>query len=105
MSYRQHQRFAHHAQPRVRVGILTASDSRDFATDESGRWLERALAKKHDVVGRHVVPDDVKALRRVADDLLDFEADVLIVNGGTGPRGSGTTGSCGGSGWFCAGTR
>ncbi len=84
MSYAGHQRHAHRVVPRVRIGILTASDSRTLATDESGDVLERLLGTQHEVVARRLVPDAAAALRRGADQLLDAGADVIVVNGGTG---------------------
>lgn len=82
-SYRAHQAHAHAAHPSVRVAILTASDSRDASSDDSGRLIA-ALLDGHEVLERRVVRDDVRAIRRAADGLLALGAEVLLVNGGTG---------------------
>jgi molybdopterin adenylyltransferase len=84
MSYEAHHRHARHVSPRGRIGIITSSDSRDLATDESGALAERALSAHHEILGRVVVPDDVAKLRRAANAFLARGADVLLVNGGTG---------------------
>jgi molybdopterin adenylyltransferase len=84
VSYAQHQRHGHKARPRVRVAVLTSSDSRGTDSDDSGRLIEELVAKQHEVVGRLVVRDDPAALRHAADRLLAKRPDVLIVNGGTG---------------------
>lgn len=84
MSYAQHQRHAKQARGRVRVAILTSSDSRGASTDDSGRLIEELVSKDHTVVGRLVVRDDESALRHAADRLLAKRPEALIVNGGTG---------------------
>lgn len=84
MSYAGHQRHGHEARPRVRVAVLTASDSRKADTDDSGRVIEDLLSREHQVVARLVARDDETALRHAADRLLAKRPDVLVVNGGTG---------------------
>lgn len=82
MSYREHQG---HGAASILVGILTASDSRTPATDDSGKLLERVLTEAgHRVTERRVVKDDVGQLRRAAKALLASGAQAVIVNGGTG---------------------
>lgn len=84
MSYAEHQAAAPTS---AAVGILTVSDSRNLASDESGRLVEQRLSKAgHRVVERRVAPDSVFAIRRAARALLRADGvDALIVNGGTGP--------------------
>lgn len=84
MSYKAHQRQAHKAVPKVRIGILTASDSRTMEDDESGELLEGIFRRDHEVLARDISPDRVTLLRRAANNLLDAGLDVLVVNGGTG---------------------
>ncbi|HVL88222.1 MAG TPA: molybdenum cofactor biosynthesis protein B [Candidatus Thermoplasmatota archaeon] len=81
MSVREHKRAA---PARLRVAVLTASDSRSAATDDSGHLLVELLARAgHAIAGYRVVKDDVRAIRAAARDLLR-DADALLVNGGTG---------------------
>lgn len=85
MSYAEHRRHGRQATPRVRVAILTSSDSRTESTDDSGDLIERLVARqRHHVVARGIAADEVVGLRKAADRLLREEPDVLIVNGGTG---------------------
>lgn len=83
-AYTSHQRHARHEHPRVRVAILSASDSRTKESDDSGALLEKRLKPEHDIAGRVVSLDDVRALRKAARPFLSGRTDVLVVNGGTG---------------------
>jgi molybdenum cofactor synthesis domain-containing protein len=72
---------------RVRVGILTLSDTRTEATDESGKVV-RALVEQlpgAEVVEAFVVADNLDCIRaeliRYADDL---QCQVVLTTGGTG---------------------
>jgi len=66
--------------------LVTASDSRDEASDVSGRRMaERVEAAGQRVVERLVVPDEAAALRAAVTALLaQPEVDVVVVSGGTG---------------------
>jgi len=70
----------------VACAILTVSDTRRGARDESGALAERLLTRAgHRVMARAWSPDDVRALRRAARLVLARpDLDALIVTGGTG---------------------
>ena len=70
----------------IDCAILTASDTRTPATDESGALLRSLLeAAGHRVRLHRVVPDEPEAIRAA---LVEIEADpairVVVINGGTG---------------------
>lgn len=71
---------------RVRVFVVTVSDTRTEADDESGRIVRAAVeAAGHAVVGYRIVKDDPEAVGRVLDvELPESGADVAILDGGTG---------------------
>jgi molybdenum cofactor biosynthesis protein B len=74
----------HHGHKALRVGVLTASDSRSAETDESGRLIRDLLtAAGHRVEYYEVLPDDPARIRRALLDHLQT-LDAVIVNGGTG---------------------
>ncbi len=87
MSAEAHRREAAVA---VRVAVLTVSDTRTEANDESGALIKRRLSEAgHTLAGYDIVPDDPERVRsRVR--ALASEADALITTGGTGigPRDS-----------------
>jgi molybdenum cofactor biosynthesis protein B len=73
------------APARVRVWIVTASDTRGEAEDESGAWLRAAVAAAgHEVAGYQVVRDEPDALRAALAAADAAGADAVVVNGGTG---------------------
>jgi molybdenum cofactor biosynthesis protein B len=73
----------------VGIAILTVSDTRNEADDESGATLiQRAKDAGHNVVARKVVRDDVETIRETVTGWIDDTAiDVVITNGGTGITG------------------
>jgi molybdenum cofactor biosynthesis protein B len=77
----------------VGIAILTISDTRTEADDESGKTLiERARAAGHNVVARKVVKDDVGTIAEAVRAWIeDPEIDVVITNGGTGITGRDVT--------------
>jgi molybdenum cofactor biosynthesis protein B len=80
-----HEQHKHDAPRSVRVYVLTASDSRSEAEDESGAYLRRAAAAAgHEVVGHRVVKDDPAEIRTALDEAAAAGADAILVNGGTG---------------------
>ena len=70
----------------VGIAILTVSDSRSEADDESGGILaQRAKDAGHNVVARQVVRDHVDSIRQAVSGWIDDpEIDVVITTGGTG---------------------
>jgi molybdopterin adenylyltransferase len=69
---------------RIRVLVVTVSDTRTEATDESGRILREALAAAgHEIVGHPIVPDEPAQVARVLDEDA-ASADAVILTGGTG---------------------
>ena len=74
----------HGAHTHLKLGVITASDTRDAASDESGRLIKELLeGAGHRVMHYEVLPDTPEqiaaAVRRGLRDL-----DGVIVNGGTG---------------------
>jgi molybdenum cofactor biosynthesis protein B len=74
------------APTRLRIAILTLSDTRTLETDESGRLLQDGFrAAGHDVVAHRVVRDDPGPVRAQIVAWTDGgEADVVVTTGGTG---------------------
>jgi molybdenum cofactor biosynthesis protein B len=75
-----------HAPRRVRVFVVTISDSRTEADDTSGRAAQEMIeAAGHDIAGYRLLRDEPAAvaalIRRIAD---ERSADVVITSGGTG---------------------
>ena len=83
MGLKEHHRTAPRA---VGVGLLTVSDTRTEATDESGRLCASLCeAAGHAVVARRLVPDDPARVREAVEELLSAEGvQAVLVNGGTG---------------------
>jgi molybdenum cofactor biosynthesis protein B len=81
VSIQEHHRHGHKS---LKVGVLTASDSRSAETDESGRLIRDLLtAAGHRVEYSAVLPDDPALIRKALLDNLQA-LDAIIVNGGTG---------------------
>lgn len=75
----------------VRIGLITVSDTRTPDTDENGQWLrDRATGAGAVVTGYRVVPDEPVDVRAAVDELV-AEAEVVVVNGGTGVSRRDTT--------------
>jgi molybdopterin adenylyltransferase len=90
MSERESGRAEHRAAgpERVRVAVLTISDTRTLETDTSGDYLATALANAgHLLVERRIVRDDPEAIRDALESLLQGPAQVVISSGGTGIAG------------------
>lgn len=82
MSVEQHRR---HAPSKLKVAVITVSDTREAARDESGRLLQDLLkGKGHTLAGYEVVKDDVAAIQAALDKALAGEAQAVLLNGGTG---------------------
>jgi len=73
----------------ISIAVLTVSDSRDEATDKSGRLLVERLTKAgHRLAEKLIVPDDVYQIRAVVSRwIADREVDAVIATGGTGLTG------------------
>jgi molybdenum cofactor biosynthesis protein B len=73
----------------VGIAVLTVSDSRDEATDKSGRLLvERLTGAGHRLAEKCIVPDDIYRIRAVVSRwIADPEVNVIITTGGTGVTG------------------
>jgi molybdopterin adenylyltransferase len=81
VSVEEHHRHGHKS---LRVGVVTASDSRSAETDESGHLIRDLLtAAGHRVEYYEVLPDDPSRIRQALLDNLR-NLDAIIVNGGTG---------------------
>ncbi len=83
-----HEEHRKEAPRQVRLFVLTASDTRGEAEDESGRFLrEAAVAAGHALAGYAVVKDDPDAIRGALRAAADAGAEAIVVNGGTGIAG------------------
>ncbi|HSS38209.1 MAG TPA: molybdopterin-binding protein, partial [Polyangia bacterium] len=74
------------APARVRVALLTVSDTRTVATNEGGRLLRRLVEEAGLAVAHEaILPDEPAALQaRVAAWARDDAADAALLTGGTG---------------------
>lgn len=72
--------------PGLGVGVLTVSDTRTLESDRSGGLICELLGGAgHRLVERHIVPDDVEAIRAVLRAwMADRRVQVMLVTGGTG---------------------
>ena len=75
------------------IAVLTVSDTRGPAEDTSGDLLaERLVAAGHALAERHIVRDDVYAIRAVASGwIANPEVQVVLATGGTGFTGRDST--------------
>jgi molybdopterin adenylyltransferase len=85
VSHEEHRREA----PRtIRLFVVTASDTRGEAEDQSGAWLKAAAAQAgHELAGYRVVKDEPALLRAALAEAAAARADAVVVNGGTGIAG------------------
>lgn len=75
----------------IRLGVITVSDTRTPETDENGIWLrERGENAGAVVSGYRIVRDEPREVRDAVDELV-AEAEVVVVNGGTGVSRRDTT--------------
>ena len=70
----------------LNIAVLTLSDSRTFANDTSGQFLEDALkAAGHQLAARELCRDEIYASRAIVSAwIADPGVDVVISTGGTG---------------------
>jgi molybdopterin adenylyltransferase len=76
----------HHEKARgpARVFVLTVSDTRDEAADDSGALIKQLLiGVGHEVAGYKVVRDEPDVIRGVIG-TLPADAQAIVINGGTG---------------------
>jgi molybdenum cofactor biosynthesis protein B len=82
MSHEQHR---HEAPKVLRLFVVTASDTRGEAEDESGAFLREAVVRAgHVLAGYRIVKDEPDQLRDALDAAAAAGAHAIIVNGGTG---------------------
>ena len=85
--HHHHPHQEHKADSPVSVSayLVTCSDSRDAAHDESGAVMRRLLeGAGHSVVGQVVIRDDAAAIRSELEKALSLGARVIAISGGTG---------------------
>ena len=77
----------------LRIAVLTVSDTRDEASDTSGKLLaERVLRDGHLLADRKIVTDDVAEIRgQVKSWAASGAIDAVISTGGTGLTGRDVT--------------
>src|SRR5271167_5026137 len=81
MSVHDHEK---HARKNLKVGVITASDSRTPETDDSGKVIRTLLQDAGHQVGYYeVLPDDSEKISAALVTNLE-NLDAIIVNGGTG---------------------
>jgi len=78
---------------KVRVAVLTVSDTRDEESDTSGQILVDRIAEAgFEVAGRAVVKDDIGQVRgQVMDWVNSKQVDAIVTTGGTGLTGRDVT--------------
>ena len=69
----------------VVYAVLTVSDSRSEATDDSGRLIQRLVNEAgHQLTDYELVKNDARAIRAALRRFLQGPAQCLVVTGGTG---------------------
>ncbi len=73
----------------LNIAVLTVSDSRNEATDKSGKLLvDRLSAAGHQCAEKAIVPDDIYRIRAaVSTWIADESVNAVITTGGTGVTG------------------
>jgi len=73
----------------LNIAVLTASDSRDEASDTSGALLVKLLEESgHKLAQKAIVPDDKYRIREVISRwIVDESIPVIVTTGGTGVTG------------------
>jgi molybdopterin adenylyltransferase len=83
-----HQEHRQEAPRTVRVYVVTASDTRGEAEDQSGAFLKGAAVEAgHALVGYRVVRDEPDQIRAALAAAAEAGAEAVLVNGGTGVAG------------------
>ena len=85
-----------HSPLRVKVGIITLSDSKSDSSkvndsnfvsnpeDLSGQLIIESLEDQHEIVSYQVIPDDAHKLLKTLDEMRTLDAEIIISTGGTG---------------------
>lgn len=75
------------------IAVLTVSDTRDEASDSSGRYLCNALQEAgHRQADKQIVKDDIYQIRAALSAwIADENIDAVLVTGGTGFSGRDST--------------
>ncbi|MBI5367678.1 MAG: molybdenum cofactor biosynthesis protein MoaB [Planctomycetes bacterium] len=69
----------------VRYALVTTSDTRTLATDQSGKAAQEMLGGAgHACVAHELVPNDAARIRATVEGLLAREVELVLVSGGTG---------------------
>ncbi len=83
-----HQEHRREAPRKLAFFVVTASDTRGEAEDESGAYLRAQIgAAGHALVGYRIVKDEPAQLRAALDEAAAAGAEAVVVNGGTGIAG------------------
>jgi molybdopterin adenylyltransferase len=77
----------------LNICVLTVSDTRSFETDTSGQKLQDLLTSAgHKLHDRKLVIDDIYQIRAVVSNwIVDRQAQVILITGGTGFAGRDST--------------
>ncbi|MFQ3251579.1 MAG: molybdenum cofactor biosynthesis protein B [Glaciecola sp.] len=77
----------------LNIAVLTISDTRDEASDTSGRYLVEAVTEAgHNLVDKKIVIDDVYQIRAIASAwIANEDIHAIITTGGTGFSGRDST--------------
>jgi molybdenum cofactor biosynthesis protein B len=83
-----HEEHRHEAPRTLSFYVVTASDTRGEAEDESGAYLRAQIAAAgHGLAGYRIVKDEPAAIRAALEAAAAAGAEVVVVNGGTGIAG------------------
>ena len=77
----------------LNICVLTVSDTRNFNTDTSGQKLQDLLTTAgHTLFDRKLVTDDIYQIRAVVSQwIVERQAQVILITGGTGFSGRDST--------------
>lgn len=86
MTTPSHQEHKEHAPRSIGCIVITCSDTRTSETDASGRLIQKLLEEQgHSIAAYHIVRDEPEQIQfRIAQATANGEAQVIIINGGTG---------------------
>ena len=81
VSVREHRK---HSRANLKVGVITASDTRTPETDESGKLIRELFdAAGHNVVSYQIVPDSPERIKQAIHRCIPA-VDAIVISGGTG---------------------